>query len=107
MAYHTWEMMEKRYLYKYDLVQIKPDFPKFGSLLLVVTEVKNWIIHGLLLDLRDCRESFRNYEYMIFQINFEFVEYVGKLPFRIHTYVSDDDEPTEDEDSELDNGWKL
>ncbi len=77
--------MEKTELHQGDVLQLKPDYPEFGGMLIVVTEPKTWGCQGYLLASRifhACRFNGRAY----LRPNFEDMEFVGKL-----TWIEEDE----------------
>lgn len=71
-------MMEKRDLEEGDLLQLNPEYEKFGGMLLVVTEPKSWGCQGYLLSSRDFDAvKYKGRAYL--RVKFEDMEYVGRL----------------------------
>ena len=70
--------MEKRELFIGDILQLKPDYPNFGGMLVVCTEPKEFGCQGYLLSSRNFKATrFKNRAFV--RPKFENMEYVGHL----------------------------
>lgn len=70
--------MEIRELVEGDVLQLKPDHPKFGGMLVVCTEPKSWGCQGYLMSALDF-EAVKFHGRAFVRSKFEDMEYVGRL----------------------------
>jgi hypothetical protein len=71
--------MEKRELFKGDVLQLKPDYPNgFGGMLIICEEPKSWGCQGYLMSAHDFQAvKFKGRAFL--RPKFENMEYVGSL----------------------------
>ena len=61
-----------------DVLQLNPDYPKFGGDLIVVTEPKSWGCQGYLM-MKTVKSACRFNGVAYLRPKFEDMEYVGKI----------------------------
>ena len=70
--------MDKRELEMGDVLQLNPEYERFGGMLIVCTEPKSWGCQGYLMSAYDF-EAFKFKGRAFLRPKFENMEYVGKL----------------------------